>query len=222
MTEDLPEPLIMPEGALYSERYPMAMAYAAAKHAGQRRKDDIGTPYIAHPVAVSILVWQHADYSEFAADDVEDLAIAALLHDIAEDAGGQESLAEIRAMFGERVAQIVTYASDALPAPGETKAPWRERKERHLVTMRRLGQGDSDLGLLPDPGACLVIGSDKVHNLGETVVQSAGAVDEFWDRFNGGKSGTVWYYRSMRDALGPSLPTSLKSEFDRLLAQLPD
>lgn len=221
MTEDLPDPLIMPADSLYSERYPMAMAYAAAKHAGQRRKDDVGTPYIAHPVAVSVLVWQHADYSEFAADDVEDLAIAALLHDIAEDSGGSAALGEIRAMFGERVAQIVTYASDALPAPGERKAPWRERKEKHLVTIRRLGHGDPDLGLLPDPGACLVIGSDKVHNLSETVAQSATAGADYWDRFNGGQSGTIWYYQSMRAALAPSLPASLRARFDDLLAGLP-
>ena len=137
MAEDFLDDGLMPPGAIYTARYPMAMAYAATKHAAQRRKDDAGTPYISHPVAVSVLVWQFGDNSDLAADDLEDLAIAGLLHDIAEDAGGEASLGEIRAMFGERVAQIVALASDALPAPGEAKAPWRERKEKHVATMRR-------------------------------------------------------------------------------------
>ena len=62
-------------------------------------------------------------------DVPEDLAIAALLHDVAEDAGGEQALNEISALFGERVAEIVDHCSDAKPEPGQSKAPWRERKE---------------------------------------------------------------------------------------------
>ena len=96
----------MPGGARYTERYPMAMAFAALKHAAQERKDPWRTPYIAHPVAVSVLVWQHAEpEGRHAGDLTEDLAIAALLHDVAEDAGGQQALEEIAALFGPRVAE---------------------------------------------------------------------------------------------------------------------
>lgn len=214
MAEDFLDDGLMPPGSIYTARYPMAMAYAATKHAAQRRKDDAGTPYISHPVAVSVLVWQFGDNSDLAADDLEDLAIAGLLHDIAEDAGGEASLGEIRAMFGERVAQIVALASDALPAPGEAKAPWRERKEKHVATMRRLGHGDEEMGLLPDPGACLVIGCDKADNLGQTAEQVAAIGPSFLERFNGGVAGTRWYYRTVRNALAPSLPGGLVRRLD--------
>lgn len=210
----------MPPGALYSERYPMAMAYAAVRHAAQVRKGDAGLPYIAHPVAVSVLVWQHADRTPFASDDPEDLAIAGLLHDVAEDAGGEAALREVRGMFGDRVAQIVALASDALPEPGEQKAPWRPRKEAHIARVRRVASGDPDLGLLPDPGAALVIACDKLDNLRATAADLQALGEPAFDRFTGGPDGTRWYYRQMRDALAPALPRRLLASIDPLLVDL--
>ncbi len=218
-----PDDIVMPPGSLYSARYPMALAYAATKHAAQRRKDDAGTPYIEHPVAVSALVWRYGSDSPDGADDgedLEDLAIAALLHDVAEDAGGRAVLAEVRALFGDRVAQVVTAASDALPEPGEQKAPWRPRKEGHIARMNRLAVGDDDLGLAPDPGACLVIACDKLHNLTGTAESVSRVGDAYLDRFNGGRDGTRWYYRAVTEALGPALPDALLAELERHLSRL--
>ncbi len=42
----------------------------------------------------------------------EDQAIAALLHDAAEDQGGAETLVEIRTTFGDAVAAIVSDCTD--------------------------------------------------------------------------------------------------------------
>ncbi len=60
-------------------RFLRAFNFAAEKHAGQTRKAST-TPYIAHLMGVASLVL------EFGGD--EDLAIAALLHDVVEDCGG--------------------------------------------------------------------------------------------------------------------------------------
>lgn len=215
-----PDDLEMPEGARYTARYPMAMAYAAVKHAAQGRKDEFETPYISHPVAVSMLVWQYAEPDGLHASDVlEDLAIAALLHDVAEDAGGPEALAEIQALFGDRVAEIVDHCSDATPAAGEAKAPWRARKEAHVERMRRFADPASQSF---DPGACLVIGCDKLHNLEQTA-QDVGAQGEAAmasPRFNGGPEGTRWYYRTLRDVLAPALPGSVLARINEQAALL--
>ena len=46
-------------------------------------------------------------------DPVEDLAIAALLHDGPEDQGGKPTLMLIKEQFGPRVAEIVLECSDS-------------------------------------------------------------------------------------------------------------
>jgi (p)ppGpp synthase/HD superfamily hydrolase len=215
-----PDSLTMPDGAQYSARYPMAMAYAAVKHAAQARKDAARTPYIGHPVAVSMLVFGHLDADGMHAGDVpEDLAIAALLHDVAEDAGGQEALNEIAALFGDRVAEIVDHCSDAKPEPGTSKGPWRTRKESHVRHVTRLAHLSTDTG---DAGACLVIACDKLHNLGQTAadVRRVGVAAMDRPRFTGGIDGTRWYYRALRDALAPAIPLPLLAELDDQLAAI--
>jgi (p)ppGpp synthase/HD superfamily hydrolase len=80
----------------------------------------------------------------------ENQAIAGLLHDAAEDKGGAETLAEIRAIFGDAVAEIVADCTDAWTEP---KPPWHARKEAYL----------NDLVHKP-PASLLVALADKTHN----------------------------------------------------------
>ena len=81
-----------------------ALAFAAAKHRDQRRKDAGASPYINHPIALAdVLV------NEGRVHDVTVLA-AALLHDTLEDT---ETLpAEIEAGFGAAVLKVVQEVSD--------------------------------------------------------------------------------------------------------------
>jgi (p)ppGpp synthase/HD superfamily hydrolase len=208
-----PDDLQMPPGSLYTARYPMAMAYAATQHAAQVRKDDARSPYIGHPMAVSGFVldygWGRPEYS----DEIEDLAIAALLHDVAEDQGGEPVLEDIEQLFGPRVSQIVRAASDSLVADAGQKAPWRERKESHIALARSLAQ-DASAG---DPGACLVMACDKLHNLIGTAAGVARDGEGYLDRFRSGSDGARWYYRSMFEALRPSLPDRLAADLESQL-----
>ena len=129
----------MPDAS--AQRYGKALAFAAEKHAGQKRK---GTriPYISHPMAVASLVLEHGGD--------EDEVIAALLHDVAEDCGGQEALDEIRERFGMGVAAIVRGCSDTLEKP---KPKWRPRKEAFIEFV----QG-------APASVRLVAAADKLHN----------------------------------------------------------
>lgn len=182
----------------YSPRYTEALAYAAQAHVTQRRKaSDI--PYIAHLLRVSALVWDHGGD--------EDQAIAALLHDTAEDQGGVARLADIETRFGPVVAGIVNDCSDSLAdtSAGEGKAPWQERKEHHLERARQL-----------DAHVLLVMVADKVDNA-ESVLTDLRLGDpvEVFSRFTGGVTGTAWYYSQMAGVAAERLPGPLA---DRLVA----
>ena len=208
---------VMPPGSQYSVRLPMAMAYAATQHAAQVRKDQQQTPYIGHPMTVSALVLEHGWGDSRFAGEIEDLAIAALLHDVAEDTGGEEKVAEIRAMFGTRVADVVQAASDSLVADPSAKAPWRIRKEDHVARVTALAAPDES-GQPRDAGACLVIACDKLHNLTATAAGVADLGDEHLELFSGGVAGTRWYYGAMYAALRPALSPRLS---DAIRVQLP-
>lgn len=215
--EGVPDLTQVPDDALYTARVPMALAYAAVKHSAQTRKDDLELPYITHPMAVATLIWHYGlPHPEYAAQ-MEDLVIAGLLHDVAEDSGGSQALTELEAMFGPRVAGIVAAASDSLVADRHAKAPWRERKQRHIARIRDLAQPDDGD---PDRGACLVIACDKFHNLSQTAAAVSASGDGYLTRFNGGVDGTRWYYRAMFEALEPALPRQLAADTEVRLATL--
>ena len=85
-----------------------AFRYAADKHEGQTRKRT-AVPYLSHLMAVAGLVLE--------AGGDEEMAIAALLHDVVEDCGGMPTLREVRRLFGGRVAKIVDGCTDAYTEP---------------------------------------------------------------------------------------------------------
>src|SRR5215831_4912622 len=109
---------------MLTRRFEEALVYAMVAHAGQTRKT--GTiPYVSHLLIVA------GTALEFGADENE--AIAALLHDAVEDAGGRARASDIRSRFGDRVADIVLACSDPDITP---KPPASERKRRYLDRLR--------------------------------------------------------------------------------------
>src|SRR6516162_7604667 len=124
----------MTKATVLTDRFDRALLYATHIHGGQVRKGT-SIPYVAHLLAVAATVL------EYSSD--EDLAIAALLHDSAEDQGGKARLEDVRNRFGERVARIVEACSDSLAdtAKGERKADSQKRKAAYLAHLR---QADED------------------------------------------------------------------------------
>ena len=157
-------------------RFLRAFKFAAEKHAGQTRKAST-IPYVAHLMGVASLVLE--------AGGDEDLAVAALMHDVVEDCGGAPMLKEVRRRFGKRVAKIVDECTDADSYP---KPPWRERKEKYL---RRLRKADADTRL--------VSAADKLNNVRSILSDYRVIGESIWPRFNGGRTGTLWYYRALLD-----------------------
>ena len=161
---------------MLSEKYMKAFEYAFIKHKDQTRKGS-STPYISHLMAVSGLVIEHGGD--------EDEAIAALLHDVVEDQGGEKALEEIRRLFGDRVAEIVDHCTDAYTNP---KPPWEPRKARYIEDMRTA-----------DPSVLLVSLSDKLHNARCTLLdlQHTSSFEDFWKRFSAPPEKQIWYYKSL-------------------------
>lgn len=155
-----------------------ALKYASRLHAKQTRKGS-DAPYISHLLAVAAIVLEHGG--------TEKEAIAALLHDAVEDQGGQKTIDEIRRRYGKRVARIVDAVSDTDQSP---KPPWRERKEAYVERLRS------------EPYSVrLVVAADKLHNARDLLSSYRTQGEELWAHFNGGREGTLWYYRAVVDAL---------------------
>ena len=111
---------------MLGEKFDEALKLASDLHREQTRKET-PIPYMAHLMAVAGIVLEANAYQQF--DDIEDIAIGALLHDAIEDQGHKINLKEIREKFGDRVHDIVEDCSDAIiEEKNQKKAPWRERK----------------------------------------------------------------------------------------------
>jgi (p)ppGpp synthase/HD superfamily hydrolase len=173
---------------MLSERFDDAAAYAIELHRMQTRKGT-AIPYVTHLFAVCSLLLEDGGS--------EDEAIAALLHDGPEDQGGQAVLDEIRARFGDEVASIVAGLSDAMPAPGEEKPPWRERKEAYL---RHLAAG-------PDSVLRVAL-ADKLHNARSILVDLGIVGEAVWDRFNAARVDQAWYFARLLAIFRERLPGS--------------
>ena len=161
-------------------RFAEALQLAAELHRTQVRKST-SIPYIGHLLIVAGLVIE--------AGGDEDSAIGALLHDAVEDQGGAATLAIIRSRFGDRVAEIVEACSDTDVVP---KPPWRARKEAYIAAIAH-----------KSADACLVSLADKVHNAKASLDDHHQIGDRVWERFSGGREGTLWYYRALADAFRP-------------------
>jgi (p)ppGpp synthase/HD superfamily hydrolase len=189
------------ETTILTSSFEKALAYAFKAHLTQFRKGT-GTPYISHPLAVASIVLENGGD--------ETAAIGALLHDVAEDQGGEEKLDEIKALFGAEVAGIVASLSDAMPAKGEKKGPWRERKEIYLAHLPHATSASQ-----------LVSAADKLHNLRSILADYGEIGEQVFERFSAKKEGTLWYYRSLLkifeiSALPKRLTRDLSSVFDSL------
>ncbi len=89
------------------------------------------------------------------------------------------------------------------------KPPWRERKEAYLARLAHE----------PEP-ARLVSAADKLHNARSIVADLRILGDDLWERFNGGKEGTLWYHRALVEAFEAAGSNAVVEELDRVVTQM--
>jgi (p)ppGpp synthase/HD superfamily hydrolase len=184
------------EGGL-SNRFETALLYSLHLHAQQKRKGT-AIPYISHLLAVAALVLEDGGS--------EDEAIAALLHDAIEDQGGEPIRQEIRRRFGDNVVEIVNGCTDTDKTP---KPPWLDRKKRYLEHLRSAS-----------PEILRVSAADKLHNARAILSDLRRHGKVVWERFNGGREGTLWYYRQLVQVFREHGPSLLVEELDRVVSEL--
>jgi (p)ppGpp synthase/HD superfamily hydrolase len=187
----------VPKPQKLGPRFLRAFEFAAKKHAKQTRKAST-IPYIAHLMGVASLVLE--------AGGDEDLAIAALLHDVVEDCGGAPMQREVGRRFGAGVAKIVDGCTDADTSP---KPPWRERKEKYIARLRK-----------EDAETRLVSAADKLNNVRSILSDYRAVGESVWSRFAGGRDGTLWYYRTLRDEFLCSKPNRITRDLELAVNEL--
>jgi hypothetical protein len=181
----------------FTSRFEEALVYATCLHAKQRRKGT-NIPYIAHLLSVAALVLEDGGD--------EDEAIAALLHDAIEDQGGSDTREEIRRRFGDRVVHIVDGCTDAETIP---KPPWHERKQKYIDHIPHAS-----------PEVRRVSVADKLHNARSLLADFRQDGDNLWNRFKGGREGTLWYYRALVQAFRKAGSSFMVEELDRVVSEL--
>ena len=187
-----------------SKRFDEAVQFAIEVHRDDTRKGS-GVAYVAHLFGVCSLVLEERGS--------EDQAIAALLHDAAEDHGGREMLDEIEGRFGREVMAIVEACSDTLE---ESKPAWHPRKEEYL---RRLAEESEP--------ALLVSLADKLYNARAIARDYRSVGDRLWERFSRGRDDQLRYYGSLREIFRRQKPSArmthefadVVDELDRLSAK---
>ncbi len=183
---------------LLGPRFNQALQFAAETHAAQLRKGT-SVPYVSHLFSVTALVLEHGGG--------EDTAVAALLHDAVEDCGGMEMLKEIQTRFGSRVADIVDGCTDAYVKP---KPDWDVRKMKYLA---HLDETTAEV--------LLVSLADKLHNARSILRDLRQAGNIIWDKFNGKKDGSLWYYTALVDKFKKLIPTNpMVAELERVVDQI--
>lgn len=180
-----------------SERFTEALTFATQLHANQTRKGS-GVPYITHLLGVASIAL------DYGANEEE--AIAALLHDAIEDQGGAATREEIRRRFGDTVTEIVEGCTDSDTTP---KPPWRQRKEAYIAHIPTASDS-----------VCLVSAADKLHNARSILKDYRQLGEDLWQRFQGGKEGTLWYYRALVRAFRTQGSTPIVEELDRVVSEL--
>ncbi len=174
------------QSVILTDRFEEALVYAARLHRRQRRKGN-DVPYVSHLMAVAALTLEHGG------DEAQ--AIAALLHDAAEDQGGRVELDRIEQRFGPVVAEIVSDCSDTLEEP---KPAWRPRKEAYVA------------GLASKPDRSLLVSlADKTHNAECIRDDHRELGDALWARFSGGGAGVRWYYQALAEVFRAHRPSPL-------------
>lgn len=174
-----------------------AIIFAVKAHANTERRGK-GFPYIVHPMeAVEIVATVSND---------QELLAAAALHDTVEDT--DVTVDQIRAEFGDRIANLVDAESDKFEAGVSETDSWRTRKQQAID---RLATASHD--------AKIVALGDKLSNMRAIARDYEQIGDKLWNLFHApnGKADHEWHYRGLASSLAELADTFAYKEFTSLI-----
>ena len=102
------------------------------------------------------------------------------------------------------MAKIVDECTDDYDNPN-----WRKKKENYIVSIAH-----------KSPMARKVSVADKLHNARSILIDYRSIGEELWDRFTGGKDGTMWYYRSLVEAFETHDNSRVVAELRRVVEEI--
>jgi GTP pyrophosphokinase len=192
------------QSLILSERFTRAVDYARVLHTEFRKGTQI--PYMAHLLGVASLVMGEAGG---AVPVTEDMVIAAILHDTAEDHGGQRTLDDVEEKFGPNVARMVEGLSDTLAEDHDKKEGWEARKNAYLARLRT------------EPEDVLVISAaDKLYNAKAILDDLKEIGPAVWDRFKRGPKEQLWYFHSLLEVFELRLNNRTVGELKRVVDEI--
>jgi (p)ppGpp synthase/HD superfamily hydrolase len=188
-----------------SGRFTSAIDYARILHIERRKGTAI--PYMAHLLGVAALVMGEAGHAGFPV--TEEMVIAALLHDAAEDHGGVARLKDIEHNFGPNVARMVEGLSDSLAEDPNGKQSWLERKQAYIQRLR---------GEAAD--VQLISAADKLHNARAILEDYRVIGPGIWERFKRGRREQIWYFDELLTVFKSAGTNRIVEEFERAVNEL--
>ncbi|MEN9223447.1 MAG: HD domain-containing protein, partial [Thermostichus sp. BF3_bins_97] len=129
---------------------------------------------------------------------------------------------ELLEHFGPKVLHIVLGCTDtqndsgAKDSPGSPKESWAERKTAYLKHLEQLDPTDP-----LSASVLLVSNADKLHNARSILRDWQQVGEAVWERFKGGKEGSLWYYQRLAEIFGRR-PSPLSEELQRVVRTLED
>ncbi len=181
------------------------MDYARTLHIERRKGTDI--PYMAHLLGVAALVMGEAGHVEFPV--TEEMVIAAVLHDAAEDHGGELRLRDIEHNFGANVARMVEGLSDSLTDDPNEKQSWLERKQAYV---KRLREEPADVQLIS--------AADKLHNARAILDDYREIGPLVWKRFKRGRQEQMDYFDKLLTVFKAAGGNRIVEELERVVNEL--
>jgi myo-inositol-1(or 4)-monophosphatase len=184
---------------LDTELLDRAILFAVNAHHNSERRGK-GFPYIVHPMeAVEIVATITPD---------QELLAAAALHDTIEDT--DVTVEEIRAEFGDRIAELVHSESDQFTEGVSEEDSWHDRKK---AAIDRLAAAPHD--------AKIVALGDKLSNMRAIWRDYQTKGDELWKIFHcSDKAAHEWHYRGLAASLSELSDTFAYQEFVRLIDEV--
>ena len=123
-----------------------ALAFAAAKHKDQCRKDANASPYINHPISLANILCNEGHISDI------DVICGALLHDTIEDTDATAD--EMEAAFGKRIRDLVMEVTDDRSLPKLERKRLQVEHAPHLSDEAKLVKLADKISNLRDIEMC--------------------------------------------------------------------
>ena len=188
-----------------SSRFTSAVDYARTLHIERRKGSDI--PYMAHLLGVAPLLM--GDEGHTSCLVTEDMVIASILHDAAEDHGGLPRLKDIEHNFGSNVARMVEGLSDSLTEDPHNKQSWEERKKAYV---QRLCEEPADVQLIS--------AADKLYNARAILEDYREIGPRIWERFKRGRREQIWYFDELLKVYKSSESSRIVDELERVVNEI--